>query len=56
MRLTPAEQVSKAAFSPDAHCWWSTQAAGRLSDLLSRARAHAASAQQQAQRAQAPWR
>ncbi|MGZ9934876.1 hypothetical protein ACXNSR_33945 [Streptomyces sp. NC-S4] len=50
------DNVPKAAFSPDAHCWWNTQAAGRLPHLLSMARADAASAQQQAQRAQAPWR
>ncbi|WP_329619338.1 hypothetical protein OG357_01460 [Streptomyces sp. NBC_01255] len=49
------DQVSKAALSPDAHCWWNTPAAGRLPHLLSMARADAASAQQQAQRAQAPW-
>ncbi|MFD4913094.1 hypothetical protein ACFWNR_07705 [Streptomyces virginiae] len=50
------DNVPKAAFSPDAHCWWNTQAAGRLPHLLYMARADAASAQQQAQRAQAPWR
>ncbi|GHJ96899.1 hypothetical protein SNE510_64180 [Streptomyces sp. NE5-10] len=48
--------VPKTAFSPDTHCWWSTQAAERLFRLLSVARADAASAQQQAQRVQAPWR
>ncbi|MFK0258438.1 hypothetical protein [Streptomyces sp. NPDC090445] len=50
------DNVPKAAFSPDAHCWWNTQAAGRLPHLLSMARADAASARQQAQRVQAPWR
>ncbi|MFB7028865.1 MULTISPECIES: hypothetical protein [unclassified Streptomyces] len=50
------DNVPKAAFSPDAHCWWNPQAAGRLPGLLSMARADAASAQQQAQRVQAPWR
>lgn len=50
------DNVPKAAFSPDAHGWWSTQAAERLPRLLSMARADAASTQQQAQRVQAPWR
>ncbi|MET7736624.1 hypothetical protein ABZT02_35540 [Streptomyces sp. NPDC005402] len=45
------DNVPKSAFSPEAHCWWNTQAAGRLLHLLSMARADAASAQQQA-----PWR
>ncbi|ROQ94426.1 hypothetical protein EDE04_0854 [Streptomyces sp. 2132.2] len=50
------DNVPEAAFSPDTHCWRNTRAAGRLPQLLSMARADAASAQQQAQRAQAPWR
>ncbi|MFB7862823.1 hypothetical protein [Streptomyces sp. NPDC056069] len=50
------DNVPKAAFSPDAHCWWNTTAAGRLPHLLAMARAGAASAQRQAQCAQAPWR
>ncbi|MBT2443103.1 hypothetical protein J7E93_23980 [Streptomyces sp. ISL-36] len=50
------DNVPKAAFSPDAHCWWNTNAAGRLPHLLVMARTEAASARRQAQRAQAPWR
>ncbi|MFD9516816.1 hypothetical protein [Streptomyces sp. NPDC059979] len=50
------DNVPKAAFSPEAHCWWTTEAARRLPHLLSMARAEAASAHQQAQRTQAPWR
>ncbi|MBT2469427.1 hypothetical protein J7E97_16480 [Streptomyces sp. ISL-66] len=50
------DNVPKAAFSPEAHCWWSTNSAGRLPHLLAMARADAASAQREAQRAVAPWR
>ncbi|WP_285541415.1 hypothetical protein [Streptomyces lavendulae] len=50
------DNVPKAAFSPDAHCWWNTNAAGRLPHLLTMARADASSARRQAERAQAPWR
>ncbi|MFF1480768.1 hypothetical protein ACFVYD_25020 [Streptomyces sp. NPDC058301] len=50
------DNVPKTAFSPDAHCWWNTNAAGRLPHLLSMARADAGSARRQAQRADAPWR
>ncbi|MFD9333162.1 hypothetical protein ACFWBF_01890 [Streptomyces sp. NPDC060028] len=50
------DNVAKTAFSPEAHCWWNTDAAGRLPHLLAVARADAVSAQRQAQRSQAPWR
>lgn len=50
------DNVPKAAFLPDAHCWWNTQAAERLPHLLARAGADAVSAQRQVQRARAPWR
>ncbi|MFH8560016.1 hypothetical protein [Streptomyces sp. NPDC017988] len=50
------DNVPKAAFSPEARCWWTTNAAGRLVHLLSMARADALSAQREAQRAQTPWR
>ncbi|GAA3904781.1 hypothetical protein GCM10022244_13680 [Streptomyces gulbargensis] len=50
------DNVPKAAFSPDAYCWWNTNAAGRLPHLLVMARTEAASARRQAQRTQAPWR
>lgn len=50
------DNVPKAAFSPEVHCWWSSEAAGRLPRLLSMARADANTAQRQAQRTRAPWR
>ncbi|MFF8375673.1 hypothetical protein ACF07V_06020 [Streptomyces sp. NPDC015661] len=30
------DNVPRAAFSPGAHCWWNTQAAGRLPRQLLR--------------------
>lgn len=50
------DNIPKAAFSPDAHCWWNTNAASRLPHLLAVARRDAASTQRQTQRAQARWR